>query len=69
VILRAHVQKQHFDGLKHIFKPTTSGGLSYILVPNNFTADKYPYNPAKTEEWEIIHEHDDLQQYIQIRNI
>jgi hypothetical protein len=69
VILRAHAQKQHFDRLKNIFKPTASGGLSYILVPNNFTADKYPYDPEKTEEWEIIHEHDELQQYIQIRNI
>jgi hypothetical protein len=69
VLIRAHEQKQHFRGLKQVFKPQTAGGLSYILIPKNFNADHFPYDPAKVNDWEQIHETDELQRYIQLRNI
>jgi hypothetical protein len=69
VLLRSHTQRQHFSRLKNIFKPKAAGGLSYILVPKNFTIKQYPYDPAKTKEWESIHDHDELQSFIQHRNI
>jgi hypothetical protein len=69
VIIRAHERKQHFQRLKNVFKPQVSGGLSYILVPQNFTADKYPYEPETIEQWETVHDQDELQHFIQKRNI
>jgi hypothetical protein len=65
VLIRAHTQKQHFSRLKNIFKPKASGGLSYILVPKNFNIKQYPYDPSQTNEWESIHDHDELQSFIQ----
>lgn len=69
VLIQAHTKKQHFNRLKNIFKPKTSGGLSYILVPKNFTVDQYPYDPSQISEWETTHDPDELQNYIQHRNI
>jgi hypothetical protein len=36
ILLRAHKQQQIFKRLRNMFKPSASGGLSYILVPTNF---------------------------------
>jgi hypothetical protein len=69
IILRAHEQRKQFSRLKTIFKPRDSGGLSYILVPENFDVEKYPYDPDKVEAWEQIHDQTQVQQFIQKRNI
>jgi hypothetical protein len=69
ILIRAHTQRQHFQRLKNIFKPQETGGLSYILVPPNFSIDQYPYDPAQVTEWEPIHGHEELQKFIQLRNI
>jgi hypothetical protein len=45
ILLWAHERKQHYSRLKQILKPRNSGGLSYIIVPENFSIDKYPYAP------------------------
>jgi hypothetical protein len=34
ILLRAHNQQQIFKRLRNMFNPSSSGGLSYILVPN-----------------------------------
>jgi hypothetical protein len=39
ILIRAHERKQHFQRLKNILKPREAGGLSYILVPENFSID------------------------------
>jgi hypothetical protein len=52
-----------------IFKPKEAGGLSYILVPQNFDIDKYPYDLDIVNDWEPIHDHDKVQEYLQRRNI
>jgi hypothetical protein len=69
IILRAQRQKQYFQRLKRIFKPTTSGGLSYILVPKDFSANEYPYDPKEVKKWETIHDPAELETFIQKRNI
>jgi hypothetical protein len=67
IILRAHEQRKQFSRLKTIFKPRDSGGLSYILVPENFDVEKYPYDPDKVEAWEQLHDQTQVQQFIQKR--
>jgi hypothetical protein len=69
ILIRAHTQKQHFSRLKQIFKPNSTGGLSYILVPENFSIDQYPYEPTAVQRWESVHDHDMLQTFIQKRNL
>lgn len=50
ILLRAHTQQQIFKWLRNMFKPTSTGGLSYVLVPKNFTADDYPYEPNEVTD-------------------
>jgi hypothetical protein len=69
ILLRSHERKQHFSKLKAILKPKEAGGLSYILVPENFDIDEYPYDPDTVEKWEAVHDHDAVQTYIQKRNL
>jgi hypothetical protein len=69
ILIRAHEQKQHFAKLKHILKPKEAGGLSYILVPENFTIDKFPYDPDEVNTWESIHDQEAIQNFIRLRNL
>jgi hypothetical protein len=69
ILLRAHERKQHFQRLKNILKPREAGGLSYILVPENFSIDQFPYEPSSIQNWEAIHDQDLVQRYIQQRNL
>jgi hypothetical protein len=69
ILIRAQRQKQYFQRLKKIFKPQNSGGLSYILVPKNFKIEEYPYDTSMVNEWEPVHDHDEMQKLIQLRNI
>jgi hypothetical protein len=70
IIIRAHKQKQHFQRLKSVLKPqAATGGLSYILVPKNFKAEQYPYDASTIKEWETTHDQDEMQEFIQQRNI
>jgi hypothetical protein len=69
ILIRAHRQKQHFQRLKRLFKPQNAGGLSYILVPKDFKIEEYPYDTEKVEDWDPVHDHDELQKLIQLRNI
>jgi hypothetical protein len=55
--------------LKNILKPREAGGLSYILVPENFSIDQFPYEPSSIQNWEAIHDQDLVQRYIQQRNL
>lgn len=68
-MIRAHEQQQHFKKLKQIFKPNKSGGLSYILVPEQFSLEDFPYDPSNVESWEPIHDQEKIQQYIQHQNL
>jgi hypothetical protein len=45
------------------------GGLSYVLVPENFQPENYPYDPANTQTWSMVHEPEKVQKYINLRNI
>jgi hypothetical protein len=69
ILLCAQKQKQNFQWLKKIFKPNATGRLSYILVPQDFKAEQFPYDPSTVESWELVHNPDTLQQFIQTRNI
>jgi hypothetical protein len=69
ILMQAHRQKQYFQRLKRIFKPQNSGGLSYILVPKNFKIAEYPYDTEMVTDWEPVHDHDEIQQLIQLQNI
>jgi hypothetical protein len=69
ILLRAHEQKLHYKRLKQIFKPNESGGLSYILVPENVSLDEFPYDPESVHTWETIHDPNKLQNFVQQRNI
>jgi hypothetical protein len=40
-----------------------------VLVPKNFQPENYPYNPATTQTWSMIHKPDKVQKYINLRNI
>jgi hypothetical protein len=69
ILMRTHEQKQHFQRLKQILKPKEADGLSYILVPENFKIEQYPYDPSSIQAWEPVHDQDDIQSFIQKRNI
>jgi hypothetical protein len=69
ILLRAHNQQQIFKRLRNMFNPSSSGGLSYILVPKDFTADKFPYDPKEITAWEQIHDPEMIQTLVQRRNI
>jgi hypothetical protein len=68
-IQQAQARQQNFRRLRSIIKPTQSGGLSYVIVPKDFSPDQYPYDPDGVREWEQVHDANDLQEYIQKRNI
>jgi hypothetical protein len=68
-IKRAHARQSQFQKIRSVLKPNASGGLSYILVPKDFKPDQYPYDPEEIKEWEPVHEQDQLQEFIQKRNI
>jgi hypothetical protein len=68
-IQQAQERQQNFRRLRSIIKPTQSGGLSYIIVPKDFSPDQYPYDPDNVREWEQVHDANNLQEYIQQRNI
>jgi hypothetical protein len=68
-IKRAHERRHQFQKIRSILKPSTTGGLSYILVPKDFHPDDYPYEPEEISEWEPIHDHEKIQEFIQKRNI
>jgi hypothetical protein len=68
ILIQAHERKQHFTRLKQILKPKEAGGLSYILVPEDFNIDTFPYDPNKVQTWEAIHDQELIQNYIQKRN-
>jgi hypothetical protein len=38
-------------------------------VPKDFHPDDFPYEPAEISEWEPIHDHEKIQEFIQKRNI
>jgi hypothetical protein len=42
ILIRAHKRKSHFTRLKHILKPNSMGGLSYILVPKTSMRTNIP---------------------------
>jgi hypothetical protein len=69
ILIRAQKQRQYFRRLKSIFKPQASGGLTYILVPENFDPTNYPYDPSDISSWESVHDQEAVQNFIQKRNI
>jgi hypothetical protein len=68
-IKRSHERRSQFKKIRSILKPNSAGGLSYILVPKDFQPEQYPYEPSEINEWEPVHEHEILQDFIQKRNI
>jgi hypothetical protein len=69
ILIRAQKQKHHFQRLKSILKPKSAGGLTYILVPENFNTENYPYDPSDVMSWEVIHDQTAIQHFIQKRNM
>jgi hypothetical protein len=67
--MRTHKHKQHFQQLKQFLKSKEAGGLSYILVPENYKIEQYPYEPSSIKAWETVHDHDKVQSFIKKRNI
>jgi hypothetical protein len=43
--------------------------LSYILVPENFNIDQFPYDPDEINTWESVHDQDAIQNFIRQRNL
>jgi exonuclease III len=68
-IKKAHQRQQHYKKIRNILKPSQKTGLSYILVPKDFNADDYPYDPETVQGWEPVHEQSEMQNLIQKRNI
>jgi hypothetical protein len=68
-IKRAHERRTQYRKIRQILKPQQAGGLSYILVPKDFSPEQYPYNPDMVTDWEPIHDPEMLQDLIQQRNI
>jgi hypothetical protein len=69
ILLRAHQQQQAFKRLQNMLKPKSTGGLSYILVPEKFKAEDFPYDPNHIETWEQIHDPELIQDLVQKQNL
>jgi hypothetical protein len=69
ILLRVHSRQQSYKRLQNILKPKERSGLSYVLVPENFQPDQYPYDPKDVQKWTMIHEPDSVKIYIMSRNI
>jgi hypothetical protein len=69
ILLRAHTQQRAFKRIQQILRPTTRGGLSYVMVPENSNPEDYPYDPEKVKNWEMIHDQQRLQEFLLKRNI
>jgi hypothetical protein len=68
ILIRAHRQKHTYKKLQYILKPSERGGLSSILVPKGSKPDDYPYDAEATKTWTRVHDHKNLQAYLQQRN-
>jgi hypothetical protein len=69
ILLRAHKRQNVYQRIQQILKPQVKGSLSYVLVPENFQPEDYPYDPATTQTWSMVHEPEKVQKYITRRNI
>jgi hypothetical protein len=69
IILRAHKRQMSYRRIQQILKPQAKGGLSYILAPENFCPEEYPYEPKNIDNWAMIHEPAELRKLVMLRNI
>jgi hypothetical protein len=69
ILICAHKRQNAYHRIQQILKPQVKGGLSYVLVPENFQPENYPYDPANTQTWSMVHEPEKVQKYINLRNI
>jgi hypothetical protein len=69
ILIRAHKWQNAYRRIQQILKPQVKSGLSYVLVPENFQPENYPYDPATTQTWSMVHEPEKVQKYINLRNI
>jgi hypothetical protein len=51
-----------------MLKPQTKGGLLYVLVPENFNPENYPYDPQQVDTRSMIHEPDQVQKLLMLQN-
>jgi hypothetical protein len=69
ILLRAHKRQTSYRRIQQILKPQAKGGLSYILAPENFRPEEYPYEPKNIDNWAMIHEPAELRKLLMLRNI
>jgi hypothetical protein len=69
ILIQAHKRQMSYQRIQQILKPQAKGDLSYILAPENFRPENYPYDPQNIESWTMIHELDKLKKLLMLRNI
>jgi hypothetical protein len=69
ILLRAHKRQHSYKRIQQILKSQERNGLAYVLVPEQFQPEQYPYDPQKVETWNMIHEPESVKQFITKRNI
>lgn len=69
ILIRAHKKQYAYKKIQAILKPKHRSGLTHILVPEDGTANDYPYDPEKVTAWKMIYDHEQLQDYLLKRNI
>jgi hypothetical protein len=69
ILIRAHQKQYAYKKLQYILKPTQRGGLSYILVPEAATPETYPYDTGSAKNWSMVHDHEQLQNFLLKRNV
>jgi hypothetical protein len=69
ILLRAHTRQRSFKRIQQILRPTSRGGISYVVVPKNSKPEDYPYEPERVEDWEMIHDQQRLKDFLIKRNI
>jgi hypothetical protein len=69
ILIRAHNRQTSYRKIQQILKQQVKGGLSYVLVPENFTPENYPYDPQHVNRWNMVHEPEELKRLLMLRNI
>jgi hypothetical protein len=63
------IRQNSYKTIQQMLKPQVKSGLSYVLVPENFQPENYPYEPKNVKNWSMIHEPDKVEKYLMLRNI
>jgi hypothetical protein len=69
ILIQAHNRQNSYRKIQQILKPQVKGGLSYVLVPENFVSENYPYDPQHVDQWNMLYELEELKRLLMLRNI